>query len=39
MDTLFVLGIVAFVSYGLYKAGKREGSRKGFAVGRSRRRR
>ncbi len=39
MQGLIVLGILVFVGYSLYRNGKREGSRKGFGVGRSRRRR
>jgi hypothetical protein len=30
-----VFGILAFLGYGFYKSGKREGSRKGYGVGRS----
>ncbi len=36
MESLIVLGIIGFVGYGIYKAGKRQGSRKGYGVGRSR---
>ena len=39
MEGLIVLGMLAFVGYWLYRAGKREGSRKGFGVGRNRARR
>ena len=39
MDGLIVLGILAFVGWTIYKAGKRTGSRKGYAVGRFRGRR
>ena len=39
MGELIVLGIVLSVGIWLYRAGKRVGSRKGFNVGRSRRRR
>jgi hypothetical protein len=39
MEGLIVLGIVVFVGYSLYKCGKRTGSRKGYNVGRFRRRR
>ena len=38
MQGLIVLGILVFVGYSLYKSGKRTGSRKGYNVGRSRRR-
>lgn len=38
MQAIVVFGVLAFLAYGVYKAGKREGSRKGFAVGRWRRR-
>ena len=38
METLFVIGLVAVVAYWFYKAGKHVGSRKGYGVGRSRRR-
>jgi hypothetical protein len=34
-----ILGIIAFVVYHFYRAGKREGSREGYNVGRFRRRR
>jgi hypothetical protein len=34
-----ILGIVALVVYRIYRAGKREGSRKGFNAGRQRGRR
>lgn len=34
MSDILVLGIIAAIAYGLYKSGKREGSRKGFGVGR-----
>lgn len=36
METLIVMGIIGLLGYTIYKAGKREGSRKGFGVGRSR---
>lgn len=36
MEGLFVLGVLAFVGYCLYRAGKRTGSRKGYGVGRDR---
>lgn len=36
---LIVVGIVVFIGYSLFRAGKREGSIKGYNVGRSRRRR
>jgi hypothetical protein len=39
VEALIVLGVLAFVGYCLYRAGKREGSRKGFGVGRDRARR
>ena len=39
MEGLIVLGILVFVGYSLYRAGKRTGSRKGYNVGRSRGRR
>jgi hypothetical protein len=39
MGELFVVGIVIFVGYSLYRSGKRIGSIKGYNVGRSRRRR
>ena len=35
MGGWIVFGILAFLGYGLYKSGKREGSRKGYGVGRS----
>jgi hypothetical protein len=35
MDGLIGFGVLAFVAWALYRAGKRTGSRKGFAVGRS----
>jgi hypothetical protein len=35
MDVLIVLGILAFLGWAVYKAGKRTGSRKGYGVGRS----
>ena len=38
MGELIVLGILIGVAAWIYKAGKREGSRKGFHVGRSQRR-
>ena len=38
MQGLIVLGILVFVGYSLYRSGKRTGSRKGYYVGRSRRR-
>ena len=39
MEGLIVLGILVFVGYSFYKSGKRIGSRKGYNVGRTRRRR
>jgi len=36
METLIVLGIIGLVGYSIYRAGKKEGSRKEFGVGRSR---
>jgi hypothetical protein len=36
MDGLIGLGVLAFVAWAIYRAGKRTGSRKGFAVGRDR---
>ena len=36
MDILIFFGVIGLVAYSIYKAGKREGSRKGFGVGRSR---
>lgn len=39
MGELIVLGIILFIGYSLYRAGKREGSIKGYNVGRRRRRR
>lgn len=39
MEKLIVVGIVIFLGYSLYRAGKREGSIKGFHVGRQRGRR
>jgi hypothetical protein len=39
METLILLGILAYGGWWLYRAGKRIGSVKGFHVGRSRRRR
>lgn len=36
MGELIVWGIVIFVGYSLYRAGKRTGSIKGFNVGRNR---
>ena len=39
METLIGLGVLAFVGWCLYRAGKRIGSRKGFHVGRDRARR
>jgi len=35
MEGWIVFGILAFLGYGFYKSGKREGSRKGYGVGRS----
>jgi Na+/proline symporter len=35
MDALIFFGIVIFIGYTLYRAGKREGSIKGYNVGRS----
>jgi len=37
MDGLITLGILFALGYWLYRSGKREGSRKGFNVGRHRR--
>jgi len=39
MGELIVVGIIVFVGYSLYRSGKREGSIKGYNVGRSRGRR
>ena len=39
MDGLIVLGILLFAGCWLYRSGKREGSRKGYGVGRAHRRR
>lgn len=39
MEGLIVLSILVFIGYSLYRSGKRVGSRKGYNVGRSRRRR
>ena len=36
MEGLIVLGVIAYVVYRAFRAGKREGSRKGFGVGRAR---
>jgi hypothetical protein len=36
MEGLIFCGIVLFVGYAIYKSGKREGSRKGYGVGRAR---
>ena len=38
MEGLIVLAILGFIGYTLYMRGKRNGSRKGYNVGRSRRR-
>lgn len=37
MEAFVAITIVAFVCYCAYRSGKRDGSRKGFAVGRFRR--
>lgn len=37
IGSLIFLGITSLAGYGLYKAGKRYGSRKGFGVGRYKR--
>jgi len=34
MGELLILGIVAFVLYSIYRAGKRIGSRKAYGIGR-----
>ena len=39
MEGLIVLGLLAFGGWCLYRSGKREGSRKGYSVGRDRARR
>ena len=39
METLVILGLVGVVGYYIYRVGKREGSRKGYGIGRSRGRR
>ena len=39
MEGWIVFGVLVFLGYGIYKSGKREGSRKGFGVGRARGRR
>jgi hypothetical protein len=39
MQGLILLVILGFIGYALYRSGKRIGSRKGYNVGRSRRRR
>ena len=39
MEGLIVIGILGAIGYTIYKSGKREGSRKGFGVGKSRGRR
>ena len=36
MESLILIGIVVGIGYWIYKAGKREGSRKGFHAGRRR---
>ena len=36
MEALIVLGVIAYVVYMAFREGKREGSRKGFGVGRDR---
>jgi hypothetical protein len=36
MESLILIGILVGIGYWIYKAGKREGSRKGFHVGRRR---
>jgi hypothetical protein len=35
MEGLIVLGVVVFIGFAIYKSGKREGSRKGYGVGRA----
>lgn len=37
MEALIAIGVIAAIGYIGYRAGKREGSRKGFCVGRRRR--
>jgi hypothetical protein len=39
MEALLILGVLIFIGYALYRSGKRVGSRKGYKVGFSRRRR
>ncbi len=38
MEGLIILALVVGIGFWIYKAGKREGSRKGFLAGRRRRR-
>ena len=35
MEGLIVIGILVAIGYALYKSGKRDGSRKGYGVGRA----
>ncbi len=36
MEAFIVLGVISFLGYHVWRAGMREGSRKGYNVGRSR---